>query len=397
MKNSLIIIRRSGRFVGDCQTDEIEKIFSDEGLFIDRAEIIQSDDDLGFGGAFDSFKDCFDNVIICGDDVAEFGLRQIVCDKTDSELVDNETAKTYVDEKSEKNGIKYPSDYSAMPLSATLMPNETGACQGFILDGTGYTVSLFPSEISEISEMSRKFLIPYLKSKEKTETLKVGYFGKKSTFVETTEKALKDIGVSAEVRIKGKHGVLEAVFSFALREELEKCRTIIDRELADGVFSTDGKTLEQAVFEKLKEKNLKIATAESFTAGRVVSSIIKNSGASEFVTEGIVAYSNKSKCDRLGVPEDDIKNEGAVSAKVAYDMVVGLLKKGDADVSVSTTGIAGPNADGTDKPVGLCYIAVGTKKGVYAYKYELTGDREDITETAKNIALFLVYDKLKNI
>lgn len=397
MKNSLIIIKRSGRFAVDCRTGEIEKIFSDEGLFIDRVEIIPSDDDLGFGGAFDSFKDCFDNVIICGDDVAEFGLRQIVCDKTDSELVDNETAKTFVDEKSEKNGIKYPSDYSAMPLSATLMPNESGACQGFILDGTGYTVSLFPSEISEISAMALKFLIPYLKSKERTETLKIGYFGKKSTFVERAEKAIKEAGVSAEARFKGKHGVSEGVFSFGSREELEKCRAVIERELSDGIFSADGKTLEQAVFEKLKEKNLKIATAESFTAGRVVSSIIKNSGASEFVTEGIVAYSNKSKRDRLGVPEDDIKSEGAVSAKVAYDMAVGLLKKGDADVSVSTTGIAGPNADGTDKPVGLCYIAVGSQKGVYAYKYELKGDREDITETAKNTALFLVYDKLKNI
>lgn len=397
MKNSLIIIRRAGRFLGDCRTDEIEKIFSGEGLFIDRVEIIPSDDDLGFGGAFDSLKDCFDNVMICGDDVAEFGLRQIVCDKTDSELVDNETAKTIVDEKSEKNGIKYPSDYSAMPLSATLMPNESGACQGFILDGTGYTVSLFPSEISEIAEMARKFLIPYLKSKEKAETLKIGYFGKKSTFVETTEKALKDAGVTAEVRFNGRYGILEGVLAFSSAEDSEKCGAIIKRELSDGIFSTDGKTLEQAVFEKLKEKNLKIATAESFTAGRVVSAIIKNSGASEFVTEGIVAYSNKSKCDRLGVPENDIKSEGAVSAKVAYDMAVGLLKKGDADVSVSTTGIAGPNADGTNKPVGLCYIAVGTKKGVYAYKYELKGDREDITETAKNIALFLVYDKLKNI
>jgi nicotinamide-nucleotide amidase len=78
-------------------------------------------------------------------------------------------------------------------------------------------------------------------------------------------------------------------------------------------------------------------------------------------------------------------------------MSAGLIKTGNCDVAISTTGIAGPKSDDTKKPVGLCYIGVGMKDGVHTYKLNLTGTREEITETAKNTALFLAIKKLKNI
>ena len=114
------------------------------------------------------------------------------------------------------------------------------------------------------------------------------------------------------------------------------------------------------------------------------------------VNEGVVSYSNQSKLSRLGVKASDLKTQGAVSSVVAYQMAVGLLKEG-CDIALSTTGIAGPQSDDTDKPVGLCYIAVGMKDGVHTYRYKLSGSREEITETAKNTALFLAIKKLKTI
>ena len=140
-----------------------------------------------------------------------------------------------------------------------------------------------------------------------------------------------------------------------------------------------------------------MAVAESFTGGRVVSEIIKNPGASAFVDEGIVSYSNESKMERLSVSKADLIKYGAVSSVVAYQMALGLLKEGKCDLAIATTGIAGPKSDDTEKPVGLCYIAVGMRDGVHTYKLNLTGNREEITETAKNTALFLAIKKLKNI
>ena len=78
-------------------------------------------------------------------------------------------------------------------------------------------------------------------------------------------------------------------------------------------------------------------------------------------------------------------------------MAAGLLKKGVCDVALSTTGIAGPLSDYSSKPVGLNFIGVGMKDGVHVYRYELKGTREEITETAKNTALFLAINKLKKL
>ena len=111
----------------------------------------------------------------------------------------------------------------------------------------------------------------------------------------------------------------------------------------------------------------------------------------------MVTYSNESKVKRLNVNKADLDRHGAVSAVVAYQMAAGLLRSGNCDVAVATTGIAGPKSDDTEKPVGLCYIAVGMKDGVHTYKLNLTGNREEITETAKNTALFLAIKKLKNV
>ena len=72
---------------------------------------------------------------------------------------------------------------------------------------------------------------------------------------------------------------------------------------------------------------------------------------------------NKSKIERLGVEEEVIEKYGAVSKETAYQMALGLLKSGNCDISVSTTGIAGPNSDGTNKPVGLVYIAQACPQG----------------------------------
>jgi nicotinamide-nucleotide amidase len=76
-------------------------------------------------------------------------------------------------------------------------------------------------------------------------------------------------------------------------------------------------------------------------------------------------------------------------------MAEGLINTGNCDLSISTTGIAGPKSDNTNKPVGLNYIAIGTKDGVNVYKFNTAGDRKTVTETAINHALFLAYKSIK--
>lgn len=173
------------------------------------------------------------------------------------------------------------------------------------------------------------------------------------------------------------------------------------RVLADGLgdtvyaLNTDCR-LEERLIELLKLRRRKISVAESFTGGGIAKRITSVSGASEVYFEGLNTYDELSKMKRLGVSEYTLQTVGAVSDQTAYEMAAGLLQTGTCDISIATTGLAGPKSDRSMLPVGLCYIAIGTKERVFVYRYKFDGTREEITEKAINYALFLAYKQLKN-
>ena len=165
--------------------------------------------------------------------------------------------------------------------------------------------------------------------------------------------------------------------------------------LEEHVYALENISLEERLYDLLKLRRMKISVAESFTGGGIASRLVSVPGISEVYVEGLNTYANSSKRNRLGVDEFTLKQFGAVSDNTAYEMAEGLLKTGMCDVAISTTGIAGPKSDNTSKPVGLAYIGVGAGDRVKVYKFNYKGDRESITRTAINDALFLAYKSLK--
>ena len=121
------------------------------------------------------------------------------------------------------------------------------------------------------------------------------------------------------------------------------------------------KNLANKVVKKLIKKKLKVSFAESCTGGLLSSSITSISGSSKVFNLGLITYSNKAKVDILKVPNKIIKRYGAVSAECCLSMVKNLNKISKTNISISITGIAGPNGGTKLKPVGLVYI--GVKKG----------------------------------
>ena len=121
------------------------------------------------------------------------------------------------------------------------------------------------------------------------------------------------------------------------------------------------KNLANKLVKKLIQKKLKISFAESCTGGMLSSTITSVSGSSKIFDLGLVTYSNKVKINILKVPKRIITKHGAVSKECCISMVKNLSKISKANISISITGIAGPNGGTKDKPVGLVYIAV--KKG----------------------------------
>ena len=119
--------------------------------------------------------------------------------------------------------------------------------------------------------------------------------------------------------------------------------------------------LSKKVVKLLTKKKLTVSFAESCTGGLLASTITSISGSSNVFKIGLVTYSNDAKIKLLGVPKKTITNFGAVSYETCLSMVKNLSKISKSNISISITGVAGPNGRTKEKPVGLVYM--GIKKG----------------------------------
>lgn len=152
------------------------------------------------------------------------------------------------------------------------------------------------------------------------------------------------------------------------------------------------------LINKLKQKGLQFAVAESLTGGAISVSIVTFPGVSTIYKGAVVAYDNRIKTDVLGVKETTLKKYGAVSEGVAREMVLGVKKKFNADVAISTTGIAGPDGGTDEKPVGLVYAGFYICGKTSVVKMLFKGSRKQIiSQTVLNVInnAFILLDEMK--
>lgn len=148
-------------------------------------------------------------------------------------------------------------------------------------------------------------------------------------------------------------------------------------------------TQEEKLIGILDKENLTITTVESLTGGMVSATLVNVSGASKVFNEGLVTYSNAAKHRLAGVPEELLRDYGAVSPLVAQAMALGGAKEASADVCIATTGIAGPTGGTDEKPVGLVYIGCAVRSRCWVNEYVFKGDRESVRRQTVQEALSL--------
>ena len=134
------------------------------------------------------------------------------------------------------------------------------------------------------------------------------------------------------------------------------------------------------LFEQCKKRNITITSAESCTGGMIASSIVAINGSSNIFNSRIVTYSNSMKSKLLKIPANIIEENGAVSEITAHHMALSVLSIMAADISIAVTGIAGPTGGSLDKPIGLIWIAIGTKQEIFKKKFLLNGNRLEIRQ-----------------
>lgn len=148
------------------------------------------------------------------------------------------------------------------------------------------------------------------------------------------------------------------------------------------------KPLVEEVASFLKKNHWQLVTAESCTGGLISSYLTDLPGSSAWFERGFITYSNLSKQEMLGVPEQLILDRGAVSKEVASAMALGALEHSVAQIALAVTGIAGPEGGSDEKPVGtVCFAWAVRNRAPTLLKRVFNGSREEVRQAACREAL----------
>lgn len=156
------------------------------------------------------------------------------------------------------------------------------------------------------------------------------------------------------------------------------------------------KALEETAVELLKKYRLTVTTAESCTGGLIAGTLVNAAGISSWFEQGFITYSNEAKERLLGVNHDTLERFGAVSEQTAAEMAEGARRAANADISVVSTGIAGPDGGTKEKPVGLVYLACSYKDCTEVRRHIFSGDRQEVRNSAVEAALTLLTETIEN-
>jgi nicotinamide-nucleotide amidase len=160
-------------------------------------------------------------------------------------------------------------------------------------------------------------------------------------------------------------------------------------------------TTPEKILDNLRSQKKFLVIAESLTGGLLTAQFAAIAGASDVLLTGIVAYDTRLKHELLGVSNQLLENQGPVDSEVAAQMAEGLRSRiasktgidSDQIVAISTTGVAGPAAQG-EKPVGELYIAVSQAGATKVFAHQLTGERGQIQNSAVLLGVGHLWDEI---
>ena len=162
------------------------------------------------------------------------------------------------------------------------------------------------------------------------------------------------------------------------------------------MFPLEIETLARLLIDEVRERHLRVTTAESCTGGLVAAAICSIPGASDIFERGFITYTNRAKEEMLGIPGDMIADFGAVSEPVARMMAEGALNNSRAHIAVAITGVAGPGGGSPMKPVGTVHIATARSTAGIRHRHEVfDGEtRLDVQMAAVAVALQMMRDAI---
>lgn len=290
-------------------------------------------------------------------------------------------------------------DQCLMPVGVEILRNSMGTAPGMLFRHNDKMIISMPGVPYEMKAIMNEEVIPMLSINTKIHIIHKTILTA-CTGETTIETAISDILddmpanikiaylpsiASVRVRLSG-----SGADKIMLENDIQKFTDQIVNKLGEIVFGYDDSSLEREIFLLCTNKNIKISTAESCTGGAIAARLVTIPGSSAYFVGGIVAYDNSIKENLLNVNPNTLIQYGAVSEQTVIEMVNGANKVLKTDVSVSISGIAGPDGGSAEKPVGSIWICVGNDKFKTTYLLKSGKDRVKNIETATIYALDLL-------
>lgn len=334
--------------------------------------------------------------------------KEIACKYFNKELILNEQCKNHIENYYKNNDKGMPKSnlkQAYIPSGATVLQNDNGTANGIMIEENNKILIMMPGPPDEVVPMFEKVVKPLLKSRQKTTIISRNIHlsgigeSRASEVIQDLIQNCKNPTVAPYAKPN------EVLFRITANVDNEnEASKIIDpiakeiySRLGEYIYGEDGTTLIQSVMDSAIKRGLTVATAESCTGGMLASRFVDYEGASKAFLNGVVSYSNESKCKLLGVDSKTLDTYGAVSEEVAIQMAKGIKENSGASVGIATTGIAGPDGGTSEKPVGLVYICLYSDNKTMTKCLNIKGNRQKVRErtVAESIELFRRYLQLK--
>lgn len=262
--------------------------------------------------------------------------------------------------------------------------NSIGTAPGIFLSKDNKKIIMLPGPPNEMELMFNNEVIPRIHEDSIIIKKSINLIGIGESQLEMDIKDLINSEPSVMIATFAKEGETEIkIIGKGNNEELIKDKVyniinILQNRFHKYIYGFDNIPIEVVVFNILRERKLKIGFCESCTSGLISSRFGRIPGVSEVFDRAIVSYSNNSKIEELSVESSTLEEFGAVSEKTAIEMANGLRIKSNLDITLSVTGIAGPNGATENRPIGLVYLGISSKEKTISIKCNFSGNRETI-------------------
>ncbi len=256
-------------------------------------------------------------------------------------------------------------DQATIPAKATPILNRVGTAPGLIFSDEKTLWITMPGVPQEMQEMMLNDVLPFLlKSRpphQQKQLVQLHFSVLYESLVDPLLRTLQAKYPQVEAGIYPAYGTLAVSLLSSQQEPLEMFRASLEKEFAPYLFPSENGRIEEAVHAWFIENKKTLACAESCTGGLIAAKLTSLAGASEYFLGSLVTYSNAMKSKLLGVPEQVLCDNGAVSAETVAAMLAGVFEQTDADFAVAISGIAGPLGGSDRKPVGTMWAAIGER------------------------------------